>query len=123
MPAPTVGAHAGEVVLCAPAQQLTGYVVGRSASLALGTRGSLRENGKLNLAGFGLNSTSASRILSFNIDESTWLALYDLPIAATPSGKDSVWSALMPMRDARIAEPHYTDVLARVRVVKRERTP
>lgn len=32
----------------------TGYVVGRSASLALGTRGSLRENGKLNLAGFGL---------------------------------------------------------------------
>ena len=82
------------------------------------------ENGKLIVTGHaGLNSTSASRILSFNIDESTWLALYDLPIAATPSGKDSVWSALMPMRDARIAEPHYTDVLARVRVVKRDRTP
>ena len=32
----------------------TGYKVGRSASLALGTRGSPRENGKLSLAGFGL---------------------------------------------------------------------
>ena len=80
------------------------------------------ENGKLIVTGIaGLNSTSYSRTISFNIDEKTWLALDNLPIAAKPSAKDSVWSALLPMRDAQIAEPHFTDVQARVRVVKRDR--
>lgn len=78
------------------------------------------ENGNLIVRGIaGLNSTSYSRTISFHIDENTWLALDKLTIAAKPSEKDSVWSALMPMRDATIAEPRYTDVLARVRVSKR----
>ena len=82
------------------------------------------ENGKLIVTGLaGLNSTSYSRSVSFNLDEKTWLALDNLPISAKPSEKDSAWSALMPMREAEIAEPHYTDVQARVRVVKRDRTP
>ena len=51
----------------------------------------------------------------------TWLALGHLPIAAKPSEKDSAWSTLLPMRDATIAEAKYSDVLARVRVVKRDR--
>lgn len=81
-------------------------------------------NGMLIVTGLaGLNSNSYSRTISFNIDQNTWLALDHLPIAAKPSEKDSVWSALMPMRDATIAEPQYTDVQARVRVVKRERIP
>ncbi|MGV9013945.1 MAG: hypothetical protein ACOH13_15245 [Flavobacteriales bacterium] len=81
------------------------------------------ENDNLIVTGIaGLNSTSSSRSISFYMDEKTWLALDNLPISAKPSEKDSVWSALMPMRDATIAEPQYTDVLARVRVVKRERT-
>lgn len=80
------------------------------------------EDGKLIVTGFNdLNSSSHSRVVSFSIDEHTWLALDNLPISAMPSEKDSVWSALMPMRDATIAEPKYSDVLARVRVVKRER--
>ncbi len=84
------------------------------------------EKGKLIVTGLaGLNSTYSSRTVSFYIDAKTWVALDNLPIAAKPSEKDSVWSALMPMRHADAAGPEYqySDVQARVRVVKRERIP
>lgn len=82
------------------------------------------ENGKLIVTGLaGLNSTSYARTVSFNIDQNTWLALDNLPISAKPSEKDSVWSALMPMRHATGAETDHSDVQARVRVVRRDRTP
>lgn len=80
------------------------------------------ENGILIVTGqLGLNSTSHARTVSFHVDQNTWLALDHLPIAAKPSEKDSAWSTLLPMRDATIAEPRYSDVQARVRVVKRVR--
>ncbi|HQV52873.1 MAG: hypothetical protein IPI00_15545 [Flavobacteriales bacterium] len=80
------------------------------------------ENGKLIVTGkLGLNSTSHTRTVSFHVDQNTWLALDHLPITAKPSEKDSAWSTLLPMRDATIAEAHYSDVQARVRVVKRVR--
>ena len=82
------------------------------------------EDGKLIVTGFaGLNSTSYARTISFNIDANTWLALDHLPIADKPSEQDSVWSALRPMRDAKLAGSDFSDVKARMRVVKRDRTP
>lgn len=62
-------------------------------------------------------------MLSFNIDQKTWLALDNLPIAAKPSAGDSAWSALMSMRDGTGAGADYSDVKARVRVVERDRKP
>jgi len=50
------------------------------------------ENGKLIVTGLAdLNSTSYSRMISFNVDAKTWLALDNLPIAAKPSEADSAW--------------------------------
>lgn len=80
------------------------------------------ENGMLIVTALaGLNSDSYVRTFSLTIDTSTWLTLDQLPIASAPSEKDSSWSALLPMRDARTAEPFSPEVRARVRVVKRDR--
>jgi hypothetical protein len=69
-----------------------------------------------------LNSISNTRVLSFHIEEHTWLA-FDLPLPPTPSA-NGLWSAPAPMRDARTstggAGP--SDVLLRYRVVKHPTT-
>ncbi len=77
------------------------------------------ENGMLVVpARAGLNSRSSTRVLSFHIEEHTWLA-FDLPLAATPGEADRTWTALMPLREARSAGSgaQTTDVLLRYRVM------
>jgi len=67
-----------------------------------------------------LNSRSATRILSFHIEEHTWLA-FDFPLPPSPVVSET-WSQPAPLRDARATgsstEP--SDVLLRYRVVKQE---
>lgn len=69
-----------------------------------------------------LNSVSSNRMLSFHIEESTWLAfdLDDLP--AVPTDKDQAWSALQPLREAKSQDGKFatTDVMLRYRVMKVE---
>lgn len=80
------------------------------------------ENGKLHVTGFAdLNSRSAMRMLSFSIDNVLSMALDPLPVAAKPTSKDMEWTALMPMRESELSGTDYiyTDVLVRMRVVKR----
>ena len=66
-----------------------------------------------------LNTRSSTRILSFHIEEDTWLA-FDLPLPESP--EPGVWSDLAPLRDARTAgnETVWSDVLLRYRVVAAE---
>lgn len=67
-----------------------------------------------------LNSRSNVRVISFHLDEETWLA-YDLNhLAAVPTPVDQQWSAMEPMRDAKDARSAaaMSDVLLRYRVVK-----
>lgn len=67
----------------------------------------------------GLNSRSQRRVISFHIEEETWLA-FDLDrLPPIPTEHDMEWSALEPMRDARNAkaEAARSDVLLRYRVV------
>lgn len=66
-----------------------------------------------------LNSRSQRRVVSFHLEEETWLA-YDLNrLPAAPTERDREWSELEPMRDARNvkAEAARSDVLLRYRVV------
>ncbi len=67
-----------------------------------------------------LNSRSAVRILSFHIEEHTWLA-FDLPLPPVPEASER-WSEPAPMRDARTAgsRAELSDVLLRHRVVAQE---
>ncbi|MCW5898569.1 MAG: hypothetical protein KIT10_04805 [Flavobacteriales bacterium] len=64
-----------------------------------------------------LNSRSATRILSFHIEEHTWLA-FDFPLPPTPDASDA-WTEPAPLRDARVAGSNTTlsDVRLRYRVV------
>ncbi|MBL7964671.1 MAG: hypothetical protein JNM31_12610 [Flavobacteriales bacterium] len=66
-----------------------------------------------------LNSRTATRILSFHIEEHTWLA-FDFPLPPTPDVSDA-WTEPAPLRDARMAGSNTTlsDVRLRYRVVPR----
>lgn len=66
-----------------------------------------------------LYSKSYRRAFNFHLGEDLWLA-YDLEgLAATPEGDDFEWSALAPLRDARVAGgPADSDVRLRWRVVR-----
>lgn len=79
------------------------------------------EGGKLIVPASGqLNSRAMGRTLSFHIEEHTWLAFDLNALPATPTEKDFTWSALQPLREARLngGKPAATDVLLRYRVVK-----
>lgn len=67
-----------------------------------------------------LNSKAVGRTLSFHIEEHTWLAFDLNALPGSPTEKDFTWSALLPLREARIngGKPAATDVLLRYRVVK-----
>ncbi|MBK8227811.1 MAG: hypothetical protein IPK70_11635 [Flavobacteriales bacterium] len=71
------------------------------------------------LARADLNTRSSARVLSFHIEEDTWLA-FDLPLPETPEPGD--WSDPSPMRDARTAgnATVWSDVQLRYRVVLAE---
>lgn len=64
-----------------------------------------------------LNSRSATRILSFYIEEHTWLA-FDFLLPPTPIA-DTTWSEPAPLRDARSSgsNAEWSDVRLRYRVV------
>ena len=70
-----------------------------------------------------LNSVSSRRIVSFHIEEHTWLA-FDLTLPAKPSADDFAWTQPAPMREARRAgeASPASDVLLRYRVVKSAQT-
>lgn len=94
-----------------------------NSSVIIDTAHTFQENGKLVVTGAAdLESISTSRVLSFFLDENSWMELQNLQMVASPSGTAPVWSELMPMRDVRTEEPHGTAVQARVRVLKRELT-
>lgn len=65
-----------------------------------------------------LNSASTTRVLSFLIEEHTWLA-FDLPLPPIPTIFDQ-WTLPTPMRDARSSGPDVprSDVLIRYRTVR-----
>lgn len=78
------------------------------------------EDGMLVVPAFApLHSRSATRILSFHIEEHTWLA-FDFPLPPTPDVSDA-WSVPALLRDARTAgsNTQVSDALLRYRVVKR----
>lgn len=65
-----------------------------------------------------LNTRSGTRVLSFHLEEGTWLA-FDLPLPESPVPGD--WSVPSPLRDARTTgnATVWSDVLLRYRVVAR----
>lgn len=65
-----------------------------------------------------LRSRSFTRVLSFYMEDHTWLA-FDLPLVARPTAADSNWTEPKPMRDARRSgsDAQLSDVLLRYRVV------
>ena len=66
-----------------------------------------------------LHTRSSTRMLSFHMEEHTWLA-FDLPLPESPEPGD--WSGPSPMRDARTAgnATVWSDVQLRYRVVPAE---
>jgi MFS family permease len=78
------------------------------------------ENGMLVVTAMAdLNSASNTRVLSFHIEEHTWLAFDLTALPAVPTAKDLEWSEPRPLRDARNTGSTATvpDVLLRYRVV------
>ncbi|MBK9176784.1 MAG: hypothetical protein IPM46_10725 [Flavobacteriales bacterium] len=89
-------------------------------SLEIDTARFREEDGKLIVPALApLHSRSSVRILSFHIEEHTWLA-FDLPLPPSPAVSHG-WSGSEPLRDARTAgsNAQLTDVLLRYRVVVR----
>ncbi len=66
-----------------------------------------------------LNSRSMQHVISFHIEEHTWLAFDLNRLPQAPTERDREWSALEPLRDARNAraDAAKSDVLLRYRVV------